>query len=78
MLRSTKRCYRFFNATDCAPCTLIPDGRFEDRLIVLGIDTDGKNVKSKTASIELLTDLCIINAGIKDLTGIQDFKAQKL
>ena len=66
-----------FNATDCTPYTLIPDGRFEDRLILLGIDTDGKNGKVKTASIELLTDLSIINAGIKDLTGIQDFKALK-
>nr|WP_314839697.1 T9SS type A sorting domain-containing protein [uncultured Flavobacterium sp.] len=66
-----------FNSTDCTPYTLIPDGRFEDRLIVLGIDTDGKNGKVKTASIELLTDLSIINAGIKDLTGIQDFKALK-
>ena len=66
-----------FNATDCTPYTLIPDGRFEDRLIVLGIDTDGKNGKVKTASIALLTDLSIINAGIKDLTGIQDFKALK-
>ena len=66
-----------FNATDCAPYTVIPDGRFEDRLILLGIDTDGKNGKVKTASIESLTDLSIINAGIKDLTGIQDFKALK-
>jgi len=66
-----------FNATDCTPYTLIPDGNFEDRLILLGIDTDGKNGKVKTASIETLTDLSVINAGIKDLTGIQDFKSLK-
>ncbi|OAZ03418.1 T9SS type A sorting domain-containing protein [Flavobacterium succinicans] len=66
-----------FNATDCTPYTLIPDPRFEDTLILLNIDTDGKNGKVKTASIETLTDLSVINAGIKDLTGIQDFKALK-
>lgn len=67
----------FFNTTDCTPYTLIPDPRFEDTLILLNIDTDGKNGKVKTASIETLTDLSVINAGIKDLTGIQDFKALK-
>jgi Leucine-rich repeat (LRR) protein len=75
---STKKdTWASFNATDCTPYTLIPDGRFEDRLILLGIDTDGKNGKVKTANIETLTDLSIINAGIKDLTGIQDFKSLK-
>lgn len=62
-------------SSDCAYSTAIPDPNFEDKLIALGIDTDGKNGKVLTARIMYLTDLDVSNSSIKDLTGIQDFEA---
>lgn len=61
--------------TVCSPYTLIPDGNFEDKLINLGIDSDGKNGKVKLASIATLTSLDVSNSNISDLTGIQNFVA---
>lgn len=58
---------------DCTPYTLIPDANFEQKLINLGIDTDGKNGKVKTASIASVTTLDISSSAIANLTGIQDF-----
>lgn len=58
---------------DCAYSTLIPDEKFEQKLIDLGIDTDGKNGKVLTANIAYLPSLDVSEAGITDLTGIQDF-----
>ncbi len=60
-------------SSDCAYSTLIPDSKFEDKLIALGIDTDGKNGKVLTASIENVTALNVSTSSITDLTGIQDF-----
>jgi len=60
---------------DCTPYTLIPDTNFEDKLIALGIDTDGKNGKVVTASISSITELDVSNSSITDLTGVQDFIA---
>jgi Leucine-rich repeat (LRR) protein len=62
-------------STDCTPYTLIPDPNFEDKLIALGIDKDGKNGKVVTADISSLTYLDIQGCLIKDLTGIQGFTA---
>jgi len=60
---------------DCANYTLIPDANFEDKLIALQIDTDGKNGKVKTESIATVTSLNVSNSNIADLAGIQDFTA---
>ena len=62
-----------FNATDCTLYTLIPDTNFEQKLIDLGIDTDGKNGKVLTSSIVSLTKLNVSNSSITNLTGIEDF-----
>jgi Leucine-rich repeat (LRR) protein len=62
-----------FNATDCTLYTLIPDANFEQKLIDLGIDTDGKNGKVLTSSIVSLTKLNVSNSSITNLTGIEDF-----
>ncbi|WP_281324418.1 T9SS type A sorting domain-containing protein [Flavobacterium sp. IMCC34518] len=59
--------------TDCTPYTLLPDTNFEDKLIALGIDTDGKNGKVKTASVAALTSLEVYSSNIANLTGIEDF-----
>jgi Leucine-rich repeat (LRR) protein len=64
-------------ATDCT-FTLIPDSNFEDKLIDIGIDTDGKNGKVLTSSINAQIDLDVRSSAIKDLTGIQDFVALKI
>ena len=58
---------------DCAYATLIPDVKFEEKLMALGIDTDGKNGKVLTANISSLTSLDVSGAGITDLSGIEDF-----
>jgi Leucine-rich repeat (LRR) protein len=57
------------------PYTLIPDPKFEDKLISLGIDKDGKNGKVSTLSIAVLTSLNVSGSGITDLTGIEDFNS---
>ncbi|QLC66671.1 leucine-rich repeat domain-containing protein [Flavobacterium sp. LPB0248] len=55
------------------PYTLIPDSNFEDKLIAIGIDKDGKNGKVESTSIAVLGTLNVSNSNIKDLTGIEDF-----
>jgi Leucine-rich repeat (LRR) protein len=61
--------------TDCPAFTLIPDANFEDKLIALNIDKDGKNGKVITKDIASITTLDLSNSSISDLTGIQDFAA---
>ena len=54
--------------------TYIPDVRFEQALIDLGIDSDGiVNQSVATADISGVTSLAVNNKEISDLTGIQDF-----
>lgn len=60
---------------DCRPFTLIPDPNFEDKLILLNIDKDGKNGKVATEDIALITTLDVSESSITDLTGLQDFTA---
>jgi len=60
---------------DCTQYTLIPDSNFENALIALEIDIDGKNGKVKTESIVKVTSLNLENLNISDLGGIEDFKA---
>jgi Leucine-rich repeat (LRR) protein len=63
---------------DCTVYTLIPDSNFEDKLINLQIDKDGKNGKVATSSISSVTSLDVSSSLIKDLTGIQDFSSLKV
>jgi Leucine-rich repeat (LRR) protein len=58
---------------DCTPYTLIPDSNFEQKLINLGIDTDGLNGKVLTYNISTVKFLDLTKSNISDLTGIQDF-----
>jgi Leucine-rich repeat (LRR) protein len=58
---------------DCTNYTLIPDSSFEQKLIDLGIDTDGLNGKITTADISSITHLDLSNSNITDLSGIKDF-----
>jgi len=54
--------------------TLIPDAAFEQKLIDLGIDTDGIiNGQVLTSDIADETDLNLFALSITDLTGIEDF-----
>lgn len=62
-------------STDCNKYTIIPDSNFEDKLIALGIDKDGKNGKVKTESIRKITSLDLQSSNISDLSGIEDFTA---
>ena len=60
-------------SSDCAYSTAIPDAKFEDKLIALGIDTGAKDGKVMTANIMYVTTLDVSSSSITDLTGIQDF-----
>jgi len=61
----------------CGTFTSIPDEIFEDKLIALGIDTDGKNGNTLTSSIASVTYLDLSGDSIYNLRGIQDFVALK-
>ncbi|WP_264535836.1 leucine-rich repeat domain-containing protein [Flavobacterium sp. N1736] len=60
---------------DCINYTLIPDSNFEQKLISLGIDTDGLNGKIVTSNISKVTYLDLSNSNITNLTGIEKFTA---
>lgn len=55
----------------------IPDQNFEQKLIDLGIDTDGLNGKITISDVSSFTDLDLSNSNIKDLTGIEIFTSLK-
>jgi hypothetical protein len=63
------------SGSSLAAYTLIPDANFEQALIDLGYDTAPIDGKVLTANIENVTELQVINKGISDLTGIEDFTA---
>ncbi|WP_369618189.1 T9SS type A sorting domain-containing protein [Flavobacterium sp. CFS9] len=63
-----------YTTIDCDKATAIPDPTFEDKLIALNIDTDGKNGSVLNSDIENITSLDVASSGIKDLTGIKGFK----
>lgn len=56
-----------------AQVTLIPDPRFEQELINLGLDVAPVNGSVPRANISAITSLDVANRNITDLTGIQDF-----
>ncbi|PIF33165.1 putative secreted protein (Por secretion system target) [Flavobacterium sp. 9] len=60
-------------STDCPPSVVVVSSTFEDQLIDLGVDTDGKNSSVLFASIINVTSLDVSNSGITSLTGIEYF-----
>ncbi|PWH81500.1 hypothetical protein DIS18_14560 [Algibacter marinivivus] len=55
--------------------TYVPDDNFEQALIDLGFDTAPLNDYVPTSNIKNLTSLSIVEKGISDLTGIEDFES---
>jgi Leucine-rich repeat (LRR) protein len=66
-----------YSSYDCSSITQIPDTKFEEKLIALGIDTDGKNGLVLNSSIATITSLNVSNSSITDLEGIEGFTALK-
>ena len=62
-----------FNDVACTAYTVIPDAIFETALA--DYDDIAGDGKVPTANIETLANLTLLNLGISDLTGIQDFAA---
>ncbi len=60
-----------------AQVTLIPDPKFEQELINLGLDVAPVNGSVPRANIAGVTSLDVANRNITDLTGIQDFGSLK-
>lgn len=59
--------------------TNIPDPKFEQALIDLGIDSDGSiNGQVLTSDIETVTTLDLNHLQINDLTGLEDFSALEI
>src|SRR5689334_19471820 len=56
-----------------AQYTLIPDINFEKKLIALNKDSGTPDGKVLTNNVKSITYLDVMNSGISDLTGIQDF-----
>lgn len=73
-LKDVKASYTYEN---CLPHHVVISNEFEDKLIGLGIDTDGKNGYVLTSSVDKITTLDISSSSITDLTGIQSFLALK-
>ncbi|WP_264531896.1 T9SS type A sorting domain-containing protein [Flavobacterium sp. N502540] len=74
MWKDFKETSASYSTVDCSQITAIPDPVFEDKLIALDIDKDGKNGTVLNSSIENLTSLDVSSSTIKDLTGIESFK----
>lgn len=53
--------------------TLLPDQKFEQKLIDLGIDTHGLDGKIVNSDINAVTSLDLSNSNIADLSGIEGF-----
>lgn len=61
-------------STNCSSSFVaIPDQNFEQKLIDLGIDTDGLNGKITAANISGITILDLSNSNISNLSGIENF-----
>ncbi|MFB9076333.1 T9SS type A sorting domain-containing protein [Flavobacterium procerum] len=72
-----KQAHNYFTATECSMTTQIPNNAFEDKLIALGIDTDGKNGFVLNSSINTITTLDISNSTLTDVRGLEGFMALK-
>ncbi|WP_377712960.1 matrixin family metalloprotease [Pseudofulvibacter geojedonensis] len=64
-----------FTATNYCRYTAIPDTNFEAALENLGYDDISGDGKVPTALIEVVTSLRLIERGLTDMTGIEDFEA---
>ncbi len=69
--------FLFFNfaITSFSQTTTIPDAVFEQKLIDLGIDTNGLNGDILNSDAQSVTTLDVSNSSISDLTGIKAFTA---
>jgi Leucine-rich repeat (LRR) protein len=67
----------FYTTEQCSSITILPSASFEDKLIALAIDTDGKNGYVLNSSIASVTTLNISNSSLTDLTGIEGFTSLK-
>ncbi|WP_409417828.1 LamG-like jellyroll fold domain-containing protein [Flavobacterium sp. PS2] len=71
---SSKKDAKATFSTACSPkYILLPDNNFEQKLIDLGIDTDGLNGKISNSNISTITSLNLSNSNISDLAGIENF-----
>ena len=66
-----------FNHSTCDLYTLIPDAKFETKLIALGIDSGSIDGKVLTANINTITSLDVSSSSITDLKGIENFTSLK-
>ncbi len=62
-----------FNINCSVEYIALKDSNFEQKLIDLGIDTDGLNGKISTSDISSITSLDLSNSNITDLSGIENF-----
>jgi Leucine-rich repeat (LRR) protein len=60
-------------STGCPPYLVAVSSEFEDQLIALGVDKDGKNGSVLFSSITKVTSLDVSNSGITSLSGIEYF-----
>ena len=58
---------------NCQPSSIIVSSEFEDKLMALGIDKDGKNGSVLLADITNVTSIDVSNSGITNLSGIEYF-----
>lgn len=60
-------------SSNCPPPSIIVSSEFEDKLIALGIDTDGKNGSVLFVNIADVKSIDVSNSGITNLSGIEYF-----
>lgn len=70
---NAKDSWATYNTTCTVEYVAVPDANFEQRLIDLGIDTDGLNGKITIADASSITTLDLSNSNIKNLAGIEYF-----
>ncbi|MHC0444243.1 RCC1 domain-containing protein [Flavobacterium sp. 3-218] len=70
---NAKDSWATYNTTCTPEYVALPDTNFEQKLIDLGIDTDGLNGKITIADASSITSIDLSNSNIKDLTGIEYF-----
>lgn len=70
---NAKDSWATYNTSCTVEYVALPDTNFEQKLIDLGIDTDGLNGKITVADATSITSLNLSNSNIKNLTGIEYF-----
>lgn len=64
-----------YYSDNCSSQNILISSEFEDKLIALGIDKDGKNGSVLSAEIFNIKSIDLSNSGITDLSGIEYFKS---